>query len=133
MRAGSGAAHVLLGFRNENGRTEMRLCRRIERATAGAPATAPAVIGWLAEVHEPPVMLPSGTAIALPPGMSAAEFPGRAVVKVATMEQAVRKKRLREIPKNRQVWLTFRVTCPQWWSTRNRARAFRFCSRALAA
>jgi hypothetical protein len=90
MRAGSGAAHVLLGFRNENGRTGMRLCRRIERATAGAPATVPAVIGWLAEVHEPAVMLSSGTVIALPPGMSAAEFPVSAVVKVATMEQDVR-------------------------------------------
>jgi hypothetical protein len=48
------------------------------------------VIGYLAEAHDPAIMLSSGTAIALPPGMSAAEFPVSAVVKVATMEQDVR-------------------------------------------
>jgi hypothetical protein len=48
------------------------------------------VIGYLAEGHDLAITLSSGTVIALPPGMSAAEFPVSAVVKVATMEQDVR-------------------------------------------
>lgn len=45
------------------------------------------VIGQLAEVRDDAIMLSSGTVISLPPGMSAAEFPVGAVVKVVATEQ----------------------------------------------
>lgn len=64
--------------------------RRLGRGTCLAGLPQRERIGYLVEVHDPAITLSSGTVIALPPSMSAAEFPVSAVVKVTTMEQDVR-------------------------------------------
>jgi hypothetical protein len=64
--------------------------RRLGRGTCLAGLPQRERIGYLVEVHDPAITLSSGAVIALPPSMSAAEFPVSAVVKVTTMEQDVR-------------------------------------------
>jgi len=61
-----------------------------DRARDGQSAgevTGNVVVGQLAEVHDDVIMLSSGTVIALPPGMSAADVPVGALVKVLATER----------------------------------------------